>query len=151
MNAYIIFRVKTVSFFRHHRDSICSPLYRSESHEAYSRGIHNKLSGFCLIHVAVESVHAEWVRARAIFSLFWAGCDVVFLPCMGIQEWWSEGKYTKGRWITERCLNDKGFTGEKQDKGNVDYRKVYLWGFRKDDLKESIIKDYMDYRKVFHW
>ena len=33
---------------------------------------------FLLRHLAVESVHAEWVRARGIFALLWAGCDVIF-------------------------------------------------------------------------
>jgi len=32
--------------------------------------------------VAVESVHAEWVRVQGIFALLWAGCDLVFLQCM---------------------------------------------------------------------
>jgi len=43
--------------------------------------IHNDFDGYCLPHVAVESVHADWVRAHATFTLLWAGCDSVFLQC----------------------------------------------------------------------
>ena len=44
--------------------------------------IHNDFDGYCLPHVAVESVHADWVRAHATFTLLWAGCDSVFLQCI---------------------------------------------------------------------
>jgi len=70
------------SIFCFARDSNRTPFNVGKSHVVYNGGIHNKFCRFCLPHEAVESVHAEWVQARALFAQLWSGCDDVFLPCI---------------------------------------------------------------------
>ena len=52
------------------------------AHVACYKGIHHEFDGFCLPPVAVESVHADWVRAYATFARFvsrmWRGLFTVY-------------------------------------------------------------------------